>query len=107
MQTPQLNPEGYARTSVTGAAADLKGHLVLTHGTMDDNVHLQNTIQLAHALQLADRPFDMMLYPQNRHGIRNGAQRWHLRQLEWRAIQEHLLDARPEAAPAPAAAGGN
>jgi len=92
MSTPQLNPEGYERSSVIAAAGDLSGHLVLIHGTMDDNVHMQNTIQLVNALQEADQEFELMLYPESRHGVRSSAQRWHMRQLEWNAIRAHLLD---------------
>jgi dipeptidyl-peptidase-4 len=92
MSTPQLNPEGYERASVIAAAKDLSGHLVLLHGTMDDNVHFQNTVQLVHALQDADQDFELMVYPESRHGVGAPSQRWHMRRLEWRAIREHLLD---------------
>ena len=91
MSTPQLNPEGYERSSVIAAAKDLTGHLLLLHGTLDDNVHLQNTIQLVYALQEADKDFELMLYPESRHGVGGRSQRWHMRRLEWRAIREHLL----------------
>ena len=90
MSTPERNPEGYAQTSVLEAAENLNGHLVLHHGAMDDNVHMQNVMQLVFALQKAGRPFDLMLFPQSRHGVRNSDQRWFLRCLEWQAIQEHL-----------------
>ncbi len=69
MDTPQNNPEGYKKTSVVEAAKDLKGRLLIIHGAIDDNVHVQNTFQLVHALQQADRDFDLMVYPQSRHGI--------------------------------------
>ena len=69
MNTPQENPEGYAVSSVVGAASKLHGRLLLIHGGMDDNVHLQNTLQLAQELQQADLPFEMMIYPTSRHGI--------------------------------------
>jgi dipeptidyl-peptidase-4 len=65
---PQNNPEGYAETSVVGAAADLHGKLLLIHGTVDDNVHPQNTLKLARELQQAGKRFEMMLYPETRHG---------------------------------------
>lgn len=91
MSTPQLNPEGYERASVIAGAKDLEGHLVLLHGTLDDNVHMQNTIQLVYALQQAGKDFELMLYPESRHGVGGGEQRWHMRRLEWRAIREHLL----------------
>jgi dipeptidyl-peptidase-4 len=69
MDTPQENPEGYDRSSVLAAAEDLHGRLLLVHGGKDDNVHVQNTLQLARKLQEADIPFEMMIYPTNRHGI--------------------------------------
>lgn len=69
MNTPQENPDGYAASSVVAAAAQLHGQLLLIHGGMDDNVHLQNTLQLAQKLQQADIPFEMMIYPTSRHGI--------------------------------------
>ncbi len=91
MQTPDLNPDGYAATSVIASAGNLRGHLVITHGVMDDNVHLQNAIQLVYALQNAGKDFELMLYPQNRHGIRDAELRWHDRRLVWRTIQERLI----------------
>jgi len=69
MSTPQLNPEGYQKSSVVAAAAELKGRLLILHGLKDDNVHPENTIQLVNALQKADRRFELMLYPTSRHGI--------------------------------------
>jgi len=69
MDTPQNNPEGYERTSVVKAAQDLHGQLLIVHGGIDDNVHLQNTFSLVDALQRADKPFQLMIYPQSRHGI--------------------------------------
>jgi dipeptidyl aminopeptidase/acylaminoacyl peptidase len=70
MNTPQENPDGYKRTSVVTAAAQLHGRLLLIHGIRDDNVHIQNTLQLANALQRADKDFELMVYPNDRHGIR-------------------------------------
>ncbi len=51
------------------------------HGVIDENVHVQNSLQLAHALQAAGRQFELMLYPGNRHHIRDPAQRRHLYEL--------------------------
>jgi dipeptidyl-peptidase-4 len=70
MRTPQENPDGYNKTSVVRAAARLHGKLLLLHGLMDDNVHLQNSVEFVDALQRADRDFEMMFYPRSRHGIR-------------------------------------
>lgn len=69
MSTPQLNPDGYKKSSVIDAAASLTGHLLILHGLKDDNVHPENTIQFVHALQQANKSFELMLYPTARHGI--------------------------------------
>jgi dipeptidyl-peptidase-4 len=69
MNTPQENPRGYDASSVVKAAKNLHGRLLILHGVLDDNVHLQNTLQLVQALEQADRDFELMLYPQSRHGI--------------------------------------
>ncbi len=91
MRTPQNNPDGYARTSCIEAAKELAGYLVLAHGTLDDNVHVQNTVQLAGALQKAgiDR-FEVMIYPSSRHGLGSVEQNNHYRRLTWKAIRERL-----------------
>jgi dipeptidyl aminopeptidase/acylaminoacyl peptidase len=69
MSTPQENPEGYKASSVVAAAASLHGKLLIAHGLMDDNVHAQNSLQLVQALQQADKSFEVMVYPRDRHGI--------------------------------------
>ena len=69
MQTPQHNPEGYHNSSPRFFAKDLHGKLLLIHGAIDDNVHVQNTIQFAYELQKAGKQFQMMLYPKSRHGV--------------------------------------
>jgi dipeptidyl-peptidase-4 len=70
MGLPRENEEGYERSSVVKAAGNLRGRLLLVHGLMDENVHFQNSVALAHALQQAGKQFDVMVYPRNRHGIR-------------------------------------
>jgi len=69
MNTPQENPEGYNETSVVRAAGNVHGKLLILHGMMDDNVHLQNTAQLIDALQRSNKDFEVMFYPRARHGI--------------------------------------
>lgn len=69
MDTPQNNPEGYHASSVVEAAGKLHGRLLILHGMQDDNVHLRNTTQLVHALQQADRDFEVMVYPRAKHGL--------------------------------------
>lgn len=94
MQTPGTNLDGYEATSCLARAGDLNpnGYLYMHHGVMDDNVHVQNMMQLAFALQNAGKTnWGMMAYPQTRHGIGDRELRWHSRQVEWQLIQEHLL----------------
>ncbi len=94
MDLPSRNAEGYAASSVLAAAKDLKGHLLFHHGVNDDNVHFQNAIQLAYALQKADKSFEFMPYPESGHGIGDRDQNWHFRQLEWNLIQRYLVNVR-------------
>jgi len=86
MLTPQENPEGYEATSVVEAADDLHGRLLIVHGARDDNVSLRNTYRLIFALQGAGESFDLMIYPDARHGIPSP----HYRALRLNFIREEL-----------------
>ncbi len=90
MDLPQNNRDGYKSSSTVTAAENLHGRLLLVHGERDDNVHMSNTLQLAHALQKAGKPFDMMIYPKNRHGVVDPAQRYHLYQTMTEFLDRHL-----------------
>jgi len=68
MDSPKENPEGYKSSSVFTYVKNLKGHLSLNQGTMDDNVHMRNTMKLVDALMEADKDFDVMFYPGAAHG---------------------------------------
>jgi dipeptidyl-peptidase-4 len=81
MDTPQANPEGYDASSVLTAASDLHGRLMLIHGAIDDNVHMSNTMQLVQALQQAGKQFELMIYPDSRHGVRDPAKQLHMYQM--------------------------
>ncbi|MCB1051473.1 MAG: S9 family peptidase [Acidobacteria bacterium] len=70
MDTPQENPEGYKKGSLLEHAKNLKGPLRLIHGGIDDNVHFQNSEQLIEIWTQSNIPFEFMLYPTSRHGIR-------------------------------------
>jgi len=69
MDTPQDNPEGYKDGSTLTFVKNYKGKLFMTHGDMDDNVHMQNSIYLISKLQDEGKSFQFMIYPGNRHGI--------------------------------------
>ena len=94
MKTPEHNPEGYAATSPLAAAANLHGKLLLVHGAIDDNVHPQNTLRFANALQKAGKPFRLMLYPKARHGVVDPLQVKHLRAMMLAFVEETLLAPR-------------
>ena len=69
MGLPQDNVEGYRRSSVVAKAADLTAKLLIVHNFGDDNVHFQNTLQMADALERAGKQFELMVYPQKAHGV--------------------------------------
>ncbi len=91
MDTPQANPVGYKTSSVVNAANDLHGRLMLIHGEIDDNVHMANTMQLVHALQKANKKFDLMVYPNNRHGVVDADQSYHQYQMMTDFFKAQLL----------------
>lgn len=81
MGLPSDNLEGYKRSSVVEAAANLSGDLLLIHGGIDDNVHVNNSMQLVKALQDSGVSFEMMIYPANRHAVTQENQVRHMRKL--------------------------
>ena len=91
MDTPAENPEGYKSGNVMTHIKNFKGVLQLVHGTMDDNVHMQNSIQLLSALQDQGKPVEFMLYPGGRHGW-GGAKGKHFTDLKNQFIYKHLLE---------------
>ena len=74
---PQYD-EGYKKGSPITYAANLKGHLLEVHGTSDDNVHMQNTMQMINAFINAGKQFDLQLYPRKTHSISGPGTRVHL-----------------------------
>ena len=70
MDQPANNPEGYRRGAPLELADRLKRPVLIVHGMMDNNVHVQNTLQLVGKLAEAGAPFELMIYPQTRHGVR-------------------------------------
>jgi dipeptidyl-peptidase 4 len=69
MGLPEENPEGYKRSSPQTNAADIKARLLIVHNLEDDNVHFQNTVQMANVLEKAGKQFQMLVYPQKSHGV--------------------------------------
>ncbi|MGH7646462.1 MAG: S9 family peptidase, partial [Gemmatimonadales bacterium] len=87
---PQDNAAGYDRGSPLTYAKNLKGNLLIVHGSGDDNVHYQNTEAMVNALIAAKRPFSLMVYPNRTHSISGGPTRQHLFELLTRYIEEKL-----------------
>ena len=75
---PSANVDVYRDDSVVNSVANLKGHLLLVHGTGDDNVHFANSIQFIQQLIDADLPYDFQVYPRKTHSIDGAAARTHL-----------------------------
>ncbi len=90
MGTPQNNPEGYKKSSPVHAAKNLHGKLLLVHGAMDDNVHMQNTIQFVYELQKAGKQFELMVYPKSRHGVTDPLLVKHMRTMMMEFIVANL-----------------
>ncbi len=78
MRTPKENPSGYEDNSPVNFADRLKGKYLLIHGMTDDNVHFQNTAEMANALIMKNKQFDTYFYPNSNHGIGYGVKRVHL-----------------------------
>lgn len=78
MSTPAEFPSGYRDFSVVNSAKNLKAHLLLVHGTGDDNVHMENSIQYIQQLIDANIPYDLQLYPRKTHSIAGAESKTHL-----------------------------
>lgn len=78
MSRPGDFPQGYKDFSVVNSAGKLKGRLLLVHGTGDDNVHIENTVQFVQKLIEAQMSYDLQIYPRKTHEIAGPDVRTHL-----------------------------
>ncbi len=92
MDTPQDNPEGYRVSAPLTYADNLVGSLLLAHGTMDNNVHIQNSLQLIGRFAAADKTFELMVYPGARHGIRRSKYALSFHRLKIDFLKRNLLE---------------
>jgi len=90
MQTPQENASGYDQNSPINHVDKLKGKFLLIHGSGDDNVHVQNSMQMMEALIQANKQFDSQIYPDKDHGILGGKTRIQLYNKMTNYIKENL-----------------
>ena len=90
LQTPQENASGYDENSPINHVSKLKGNFLLIHGTADDNVHVQNSMQMIEALIQANKQFDWAIYPDKNHGIYGGKTRIQLFNKMTNFVKEKL-----------------
>ena len=90
MQTPQENESGYDDNSPVNHAEKLQGELLLVHGSGDDNVHYQNSMEMINALVAANKDFDFFVYPDRNHGIYGGNTRLHLFNMMMDFVKDHF-----------------
>ena len=91
MGLPQQNVKGYHDGSPINFASGLQGHLLIIHGSGDDNVHFQGTELMINKLIELGKPFDMMDYPNRSHGIFEGrGTSYHVFSLIARYLMEHV-----------------
>jgi dipeptidyl-peptidase-4 len=87
---PQRNAAGYDKGSPLTHVRGLRGNLLLVHGSGDDNVHYQNSEVLVDSLIAAQRPFQLMVYPNRTHSINSRGASEHLFELVTSYIEQHL-----------------
>ena len=90
MRRPQVNPRGYREASLMNYAEDLSGEVLIIHGTADDNVHVQHTMQYIDALVRANKQFEMQLYPDDNHHLRKGNNAAHMHNRILRFLKKNL-----------------
>ncbi len=90
MWTPQENAAGYVETAPQNAVAGIRARFLLVHGTGDDNVHPQNSVQLIERMVRANRPMQQLFYPNRTHSISGGNTTVHLYQAFTRFLRENL-----------------
>lgn len=90
LRKPSDNKNGYEENSPTNFVKNIKGKFLLIHGSADDNVHVQNSMELADALVKNNIPFDFMIYPNKGHGISGGYTRLHIYSKMLKFVKENL-----------------
>jgi dipeptidyl-peptidase-4 len=90
LRTPQENAKGYDENSPINYVKDLQGKYFLIHGSADDNVHYQNSMEMISALVKANKQFDLSIYPNKNHGIYGGNTRNHLFNMIFDYIEDEL-----------------
>ena len=92
MRTPKENPEGYEDNAPLNNPSGIKGKLLIVHGSADDNVHLQNTVEFTEAMVQAGVHFEMAIYTNRNHSINGGNTSKHLYEKMTDFLKENLLE---------------
>ncbi len=90
LRTPKTNKSGYENNSPLNYVDNIKGKYLIVHGTGDDNVHFQNTVEMVNAMIRKNKPFNSEFYPNRSHGIGDMQARTHLFQLLTNYVQDNL-----------------
>ena len=92
MRTPKENGDNYDINSPINHVRKIKGNYLLIHGTADDNVHFQNSMEMVNSLVKENKEFDFFAYPNKNHGISGGYTRLHLYNKMTNFLFENLLN---------------
>lgn len=95
MGTPQSNPQGYKEGSVMEHVKNIAGDLLLVHGLLDENVHFRHTARLINSLIAAQIPYQLLLFPNERHSPRSQKDREYMEEHVYKFIKQSLTG-RPE-----------
>jgi dipeptidyl-peptidase-4 len=90
MGTPEANPGGYQRSNAMHYVDQMNGKLMLVHGLIDENVHFRHTARLINALIRARKPYDLLLFPDERHMPRSLADRVFMEERMRDYFMQHL-----------------
>jgi len=90
MGTPESNPDGYKSSSVMEHITSMKGDLLLVHGLIDENVHFRHTARLINALIAEQKPYQLLLFPNERHSPRSQKDRTFMEERIMSFIQASL-----------------
>lgn len=90
MRTPKENSKGYEENSPINFVKNIKGKYLIMHGSGDDNVHVQNTMEMTAAMIRHNIPFEEVIYPNKNHGISGGLTRLHIYSKMLKFVKENL-----------------
>ena len=90
MGTPAENPEGYESSSVLAHAGQIRGDILLIHGLLDENVHFRHTARFIKALTRHKRPYELLLFPDERHSPRSQEERAYMEERIFTFLEKAL-----------------